>query len=377
VAYYQQVGRAGRATKRADAILIPGEDDEAIWRYFDSVGFPPEAQVREVLDVLTDAGETVSTPKLEAAVDLTRSRLEAMLKVLDVDGVVKRVRAGWVATGLAWEYDADRYERVAGTRRTEQQAMRDYIITDRCRMQFLREQLDDPQARPCGRCDNCTQSTIDSGTNVSSVEAARSELARPGVAVRSKKNWPSNMAALGIDVRGRITEQESAEPGRAIARLAGVGYGPRLRELVGPNATDGDVPKEILEAAINVLSQWRNDWPERPSAVVVVGSNRLERLIESTAQGIADVGHLPYLGSIRHLGPSSGGGSNSAHRLKAVWDAYTVEPGVEAGLREVAGRAVLLVDDFVDSGWTMTVSARSLRRLGAGRIYPLALAMVR
>jgi ATP-dependent DNA helicase RecQ len=300
-----------------------------------------------------------------------------MLKVLDVDGAVQRVKAGWVATGRTWEYDADRYERVAEARRTEQQAMRDYIATDRCRMQFLREQLDDPQAQPCGRCDNCTQSTVDSGTDAGSVEAARAELARPGVAIESKKNWPSNMAAFGIDVRGRISEQESAEPGRAIARLAGVGYGPRLRELVGPNATDGDVPKDILDAAVDVLSQWRHDWPERPSAVVAVGSNRLDRLIESTAQGIADAGHLPYLGSIRHLGPSSSGGSNSAHRLKAVWDAYTVEPSVDAGLREVADRAVLLDDDFVDSGWTMTVLVKSLRRLGAGRVYPLALAVVR
>lgn len=377
VAYYQQIGRAGRATERADAVLIPGEDDEAIWRYFDSVGFPPEAQVREVLDALTDAEKAISTPKLEASVDLTRSRLEAMLKVLDVDGAVKRVKAGWVATGLAWEYDADRYERVAAARRTEQQAMRDYIATDRCRMQFLREQLDDPQARPCGRCDNCTESTVDSGTDTGSVEAARVDLARPGVAIESKKNWPSNMTAFGIDVRGRISEQESAEAGRAIARLAGVGYGPRLRGLMGPNATDGDIPREILDAAVNVLSQWRHEWPERPSAVVAVGSNRLDRLIVSTAQGIADVGHLPYLGTMRHLGPSSSGGSNSAHRLKAVWDAYAMEPGVESGLREVAGRAVLLVDDLVDSGWTMTVLARSIRHLGVGRVYPLALAVVR
>ncbi|MHB1772043.1 MAG: RecQ family ATP-dependent DNA helicase [Acidimicrobiales bacterium] len=377
VAYYQQVGRAGRATERADAILIPGEDDEAIWHYFGSLGFPPEAQVREVLDALTDAGEAVSTPKIETFVDIARSRLEAMLKVLDVDGAVKHVKAGWVATGLAWEYDANRYERVAAARRTEQQAMRDYIATDKCRMQFLREQLDDPHARPCGRCDNCTQSAVNSGTDAGSVEAARTELMRAGVAIKSKKNWPSNMAAFGIDVRGRISKQESVEDGRAIARLAGVGYGARLRELVGPNAADGDVPKEILDAAVDVLSQWRQDWPERPSAVVAVGSNRLDRLIVSAARGIADVGHLPYLGSIHHLGPSSSGGSNSAHRLKAVWGAYALAPGVESGLREMAGQAVLLVDDFVDSGWTMTVLARSIRQLGVGSVYPLALAVVR
>jgi ATP-dependent DNA helicase RecQ len=309
---------------------------------------PDEVGIRG--DDLVVAGAHVLPPRVHLAVVEARFAVEH-----DVDGAVKRVKAGWVATGLAWEYDADRYERVAAARRTEQQAMRDYIATDRCRMQFLREQLDDPQARPCGRCDNCTESTVDSGTDTGSVEAARVDLARLGVAIESKKNWPSNMAAFGIDVRGHISEQESAEAGRAIARLAGVGYGPRLRGLMGPNATDGDIPKEILDAAVKVLSQWRQDWPERPSAVVAVGSNRLDRLIVSTAQGIADVGHLPYLGAMRHLGPSSNGSSNSAHRLKAVWDAYAVEPGVESGLRVVAGQAVLLVDAVGASGWAMAM----------------------
>ena len=130
VAYYQQVGRAGRATERADVVLIPGGDDEAIWRYFDSVGFPAEGRVREVLATLAGSGGTMSTAALESSVDLSRSRLDTLLKVLDVDGAVKRVKGGWTATGRDWEYDTDRYERVHLARRTEQQAMREYIDAD-------------------------------------------------------------------------------------------------------------------------------------------------------------------------------------------------------------------------------------------------------
>jgi len=377
VAYYQQVGRAGRATERADVVLIPGDDDEAIWRYFDSVGFPPEDRVREVLDALAASGGAMSTPALECSVDLSRSRLETMLKVLDVDGAVKRVKGGWTATGREWVYDAERYERVSAARRSEEQAMRDYIDSASCRMEFLRRQLDDPGAAPCGRCDNCTGTIVVSGTESASIMAARDRLTRPGVVVEAKKLWPTNMSALGIDVNGRIATEEAAAAGRAIGRLAGVGYGPRLRELVGPGAQDADVPQDILDAAVKVLSQWKTEWPERPVAVVSVGSNRLPLLVESTARGIAEIGHLPFLGVIEHVGFSATGSTNSAQRLKAVWDGYVVSQEIQAGVADVAGSAVLLVDDFIDIGWTMTTLARSLRRLGAGLVYPVALAIVR
>src|SRR5665647_1717692 len=204
VAYYQQVGRAGRGTERADVILIPGDDDEAIWRYFASVGFPPEDQVREVIAALAESDGPMSTNGLEALVDLSRSRLETMLKVLDVDGAVRRVRGGWQATGEAWEYDANRYQRVAEVRRKEQQAMREYLGTDQCRMEFLRVQLDDAEATVCGRCDNCDDLHLRSETAASSVEAARERIARPGVVIEPKRMWPSNMGAIGVDVRGRI-----------------------------------------------------------------------------------------------------------------------------------------------------------------------------
>ena len=89
--------------------------------------------------------------------DLRRNRLELMLKVLDVDGAVRRVKGGWVATGQQWEYDRERYARVAAQRTAEQQIMREYETTPGCRMRFLREQLDDPYAEGCGRCDRCAQ----------------------------------------------------------------------------------------------------------------------------------------------------------------------------------------------------------------------------
>src|SRR5262249_44381145 len=139
----------------ADVMLLPGREDEAIWRYFASLAFPPREQVDRVLDALSSADRPLSTQVLESRVDLRRGRLELMLKVLDVDGAVRRVKGGWSSTGDPWEYDADRYARLAQARVDEADAMREYAATEACRLEFLRRQLDDPFAQPCGRCDNC------------------------------------------------------------------------------------------------------------------------------------------------------------------------------------------------------------------------------
>src|SRR5690606_38754768 len=120
VAYYQQVGRAGRGTDEATVVLLPAIEDRDIWAYFASLSFPREEQVRQTLEVLAGAGKPLSTAVLETYVEFNRSRLEQMLKVLDVDGAVRRVQGGWTATGQPWSYDADRYARVAAARQREQ-----------------------------------------------------------------------------------------------------------------------------------------------------------------------------------------------------------------------------------------------------------------
>ena len=90
-------------------MLLPAIEDRDIWAYFASLAFPREELVRETLAALAESGGVMSTPALEARVDLSRNRLETMLKVLDVDGAVRRVRGGWEATGQEWAYDAERY----------------------------------------------------------------------------------------------------------------------------------------------------------------------------------------------------------------------------------------------------------------------------
>ncbi|MFI1657396.1 RecQ family ATP-dependent DNA helicase [Streptomyces sp. NPDC020472] len=387
IAYYQQVGRAGRGVEHAEVLLLPGQEDEAIWRYFASVAFPPEEQVRRTIDVLAQAGRPLSLPALEPLVELRRTRLETMLKVLDVDGAVRRVKGGWESTGQPWVYDTERYAWVARQRAAEQQAMRDYAAATGCRMEFLRRQLDDEEAAPCGRCDNCAGSRFDPKVSEAALDAAKGELGRPGVEVEPRKMWPTGLAAVGVDLKGRIPPGEQSLGGRALGRLSDIGWGNRLRPLLADGTPDGPVPDDVVQAVVHVLADWAKgpggwasgapDAPARPAGVVMVASHRKPRLVGSLGQRIAEIGRMPLLGAVEYTPEAEElrlSRTNSAQRVVGLQRMLTVPPEL-AGRLAGAGGPVLLVDDLSDTGWTLAVAARLLRRAGAEGVFPLVLAV--
>ncbi|KRE94249.1 recombinase RecQ [Nocardioides sp. Soil774] len=366
VAYYQQVGRAGRGTDDATVVLLPQVEDRDIWAYFASLGFPREEQVRETLAALADAGRPLSTATIETRVELGRNRLESMLKVLDVDGAVQRVQGGWVATGRPWHYDAERYARVAEAREREQQAMLDYLATDRCRMRYLREQLDDEGATDCGRCDNCGGLSLSDSVSQAAVAEAGARLARPGVAVEPRKMWPTALANLGVDLKGKISA--GAETGRAVARLTDLGHGQALRELFREGTPDGPVPPGLAQAVMDVMKDWSSQWSSRPTAIVVAESATRPLLTRDLGESLARVMQVPVVGtwSIRdETVPPRAGQSNSAQRVAAVRRRCRLDAQVPPGA------TVLLVDDQVETGWSSTLAAVALREAGASAVLPL------
>lgn len=389
VAYYQQVGRAGRATDNADVLLLPGSEDEAIWRYFATASMPDRQKALAVISALTDAaGAPLSTPALEARVDLRRTPLELLLKVLDVDGAVRRVQGGWVATGAPWTYDADRYTRIATARAAEQQSMLDYERLPAgpagCRMAFLQRALDDDTAVPCGRCDTCAGQWFSSTIEQDATTRATTSLDRVGVEIEPRAQWPQGMQQLGVShggatLRGNIPVAERVDSGRALARLTDLGWGGALREVFAESTTiadsgaspaDAPASPAMIAACVRVLADW--GWGERPAAVVSVPSRRHPQLVASITEGLAAAGRLPYLGAmaLANGGPSGSAGGNSAYRLAGVWEKFDATSlGIEPGT------PVLLVDDLVDSRWTITVAGRALRLAGASAVLPFALAL--
>ncbi|KQS72170.1 ATP-dependent DNA helicase RecQ [Modestobacter sp. Leaf380] len=412
VSYYQQVGRAGRAVEHADVLLLPGPEDIAIWQWFATSSMPREDHAASVLTAMAD-GKAWSVARLETVADVRRSRLELLLKVLSVDGAVERVQGGWRSTGVPWVYDADRYARVTRTREAEQRSMLAYakpVGEAECRMAFLQTALDDPTAAPCGRCDVCAGPWYATDIPAGASAAATARLDRPGVELPPRAQWPTGADRLGVDVKGKIAPGDQVLPGRAVARLTDLGWGQRLRTLLGDDGVGGvasladdleappleedpdaaydvshrvirpgvanDAPptEELMSACARVLGAW--DWADRPVAVVSVPSRRRPGLVRGVAEGLSRLGRLPYLGemTLQHGGPTGGPGGNSAFRLAGVWQRITVGDELRGRISGLDG-PVLLVDDLADSRWTVTVAGRELRRAGASGVLPFVLAL--
>ncbi|MBH0008404.1 RecQ family ATP-dependent DNA helicase [Salinibacterium sp. SWN1162] len=377
VAYYQQVGRAGRATDNADVLLMPGPEDRDIWEYFATSSMPDQANAELVIAELTAAADSgagpVSTPALEARVNLRRSPLELLLKVLDVDGAVARVQGGWTATGQPWSYDAERYAGVTAARRAEQQNMLDYeqlpAGTEGCRMEFLQRALDDDTATPCGRCDNCAGIWYPTDITTDATTRATATLDKVGVPIEPRAQWPTGADKVGVPVRGRINPDQRSLEGRALARLTDLGWGGTLRTLFAPGTPDAPASPALVAACVRVLADW--GWDERPVAVISMPSRRRPQLVASVAEALASAGKLPYLGSLSltGAGPQGEPGGNSAYRLASVWQQFEWAGG------ELPNGPILLVDDLVDSRWTLTIAAKALRDAGADAVLPFALAL--
>jgi ATP-dependent DNA helicase RecQ len=251
-----------------------------------------------------------------------------------------------------------------------------YIATGECRMEYLRRELDDPGAAPCGRCDNCTGQPWSDTVSPAGAAAARDRLLRPGIEVTPRKMWPTGMRELGIDAAGKIPAGLSAEPGRALGRLTDLGWGPRLRAVLAPGVPDGPdgplpdvpggppldgpVPADLVEAVVKVLAAW--DWERRPAGVVTLPSRTHPELIASLGRRVAAIGRIPYLGALGYADDPPAGRE------------LTVPGPLGDAISQIGG-PVLLVDDRIETGWTMTVAARLLRDAGAPAVLPLVLAI--
>jgi ATP-dependent DNA helicase RecQ len=365
VAYYQHVGRAGRALDDAIGVLLPTAADERIWAYFDSTAFPPEQVVRRVLDVLAASGEAMTLPRLEAEAGLRRGRLEALLKVLDVDGAVVREAGGWRSTGTPWHYDAERIAGVAAARRSEQDVMRAYLAGRRCLMRTLREELDDAGATDCGRCSVCTGTLPAPGDQPRAdlVAAATAHLRSQTTVLEPRKMFPS-----GARRRGKIAEALRAEPGRALALADDPAWG---RAVNGALAAGAPVPEEVLDGLVRLLARW--GWPAgRPTWVTWVPSRRREALLADLAARLGALGRMQVLPAL--AADPSGPRQDDAPTAVAAADAALARLRLApAAGEDLPPGPVILLDDTSRSGWTLTVAAALLREGGAGPVYPLVL----
>jgi ATP-dependent DNA helicase RecQ len=364
IAYYQQVGRAGRGAVEAQVVLLPTRTESDIWAYFDATAMPTADTVDDVLRVLAAHGPC-TLPELESMVNLRRGRLEALLKVLDVEGAVDRQGSSWLRTDQPWAYDHERYQALAAARRAEQEAMRAYQRTDGCRLRFLREQLDDPGATDCGRCDSCTGAAPEVRVDDDAVAQANHTLRQAVVVLEPRKQWPR-----GLEVRrGNIAPDLRPEEGRALAFANDPGWS----EVLAPLFAGADAPPDdtLLRGVAGCLKAW--PWGRRPEWVTWIPSRTRPLLVSGLAERLADVGKMELVDAVRRVrvdAPPQSAMDNSVTQAANVIDAFEFGP---FGGGELPLGPGLLVDDTLRSGWTMTVVAEGLRSAGSGLVLPFVL----
>ncbi len=360
VAYYQQIGRAGRAIERAEAVLLPAETDERLWQYFATSSIPDPAAIDLVLGVLGDRGEAMTVPALESITGVRRGRLESLLKIVGVEGAVERVAAGWRATGVPYVYDEAKWRAIRAARTSEADLMRSYAGGLGCLMEFLQRALDDPDPGPCGQCSVCSGVLPAQGRDIDprSLEAARVHLRGADVTIEPRKRWPGGPAA---GRKGRILGPSS---GRALTFADTPGWGEAATAVDGP---DRPLTDDIVGGVVAVLTRWRDSWTARPVAVVPMPSRHHPQLIRDLAQRVAGVGRLPLIDALEARGSRPPDGVASGPRVEALLSGLVLREGVVLP----TDGPVLLVDDSYRSGWTMTVAAALLREAGVAEVMPL------
>jgi ATP-dependent DNA helicase RecQ len=358
ISYYQQVGRAGRGVDHADIVLLRGGEDRRIQDFFIEQAFPGRERVTAVLGELAVAGEAGRTTReLMAVVNLGMGRIEAMLKILDVEGAVRRVGARWVSIpDTDWTYDAERYRRVTELRRAEQEAMAAFGTDGRCLMRVLQEELDDADAGDCGRCSVCTSPRFDQPPDPAIVERAQRHLRSRPVDFEAKKMAPDAGGAMR-----RIPDDARIDPGWALARFGDGGWWPAVER----GLASGEFDDEVVTGLAEILRQagTRAAWVTSvPSAGL---GDRIERLAGRLAGELA-VTHVPGLVTRRADRPPQREMANAVQQAANVRGAFAVTARPPPGVG-------VLVDDRRHSGWTLAMVGGQLRRAGAERVVPLVL----
>ncbi len=378
VHYYQQVGRAGRAVDQAFGVLLCGAEDDRIADYFIRSAFPPQKHIGAILQTLLRFPEEgLSAVQLQRRANLRAGQIDKALRYLTVEEpcpVIKQ-KTKWFATPAARTYQIDqkRVEGITNLRLAEQQQMRDYMSCTTCLMRFLQQALDDPSTEDCGQCASCTpDKLLSTAIDPELLTKAQTYLRGSYQIIEPRKRWPEG----GVFEKYPFAQNSIIPPtiqmaeGRALSLWLDGGWGQQIAEGMYNQHHFDD---QLVQACANLVSGW--EFEERPQWVTCVPSLRSGELVPRFASRLAAALKLPFRPRIRKIidNPAQEVMENSYQQVLNLDGAFALDIPPAAPGRTYA--PCLLIDDTVNSRWTLTVVSALLRQVGCRAVYPLVLAM--
>ena len=365
IAYYQQVGRAGRAIPRAVGLLMSGHEDEAIHDFFRRSAFPSASWVETILEGLENS-DGLALPDLQRAINLRRGQIDQTLKFLSVDNPAPVIRDAslWRRTPVPYRMDHERIGHLTEQRQLEWQEMQRYLDTDGCLMTFLATALDDPSAQACGQCTTCLGGPVvePSFDRAQAVSAARF-LRQSEMPLVCPRQVPREAFSI-YGFSGNLPQELRAGIGRILSRWGDAGWG----QTVAADKHQGHFRDELVVAVAEMVQErWQPD--PTPEWVTCVPSRAHPELVPDFARRLAGALQLPFLPVVVKTmdnGPQKAQ-QNRFHQCRNLDGAFGIDGSVPQG-------PVLLFDDIFDSGWTLTVVTALLRQTGCGPVWPVALA---
>ncbi len=365
VAYYQQVGRAGRSIDYAVGVLMSGVEDQDIHAFFRKSAFPTEAQVDEILQVL-ERGDGLTLRDIEEQTNLRHGQIEKVLKLLSVENPAPVIKnsSRWFRTPVHYQMDHARIAHLNSQREQEWCEVLSYLQDPGCKMAFLQRALDDPDPTPCGKCASClghpvVSTAVDSGL----AHQAGTFLRHAEMAISPKAQVAAH-AFLEYGFSGNLPQNLRAQEGRVLSRWSDAGWG----RMVADNKHARCFSDELVEAMVEMIRQrWQPD--PAPQWVCCVPSRNHPELLPDFARRIAERLDLPFVDAVSKVKDNQPqkAQQNRFHQCRNLDGAFAIT-------QPLPDTPVLLVDDIVDSGWTLAVIAALLQQAGSGVVYPVALA---
>lgn len=358
VSYYQQIGRAGRNIEKAYIFLMYGKEDEDILNYFIDTAFPNESETDRIVEFI-GAHDGVRANQILASINIRKARIDKALSFLENDGFIRRDRERYYITPKKYRYDREHYAAVTAIRRSEMQQMKRLAATSGCYSKYIVSSLDDPDAHDCGHCANCLGrelfSSAVSPEYLHSAEEYNNGLIIP---IKPRKMWEES----SVTTRSKIVFQN--QPGLCLSKYGDAGYGSLVKQ--GKYAREKRFCDELVGKSSKLLKPFVEE--NGIHHICCVPSLRSEIVKDFTVRLAASLGisFTELLNKVDAVEQKKM--QNSAYQCANAYQSFFVKENV------VIPKNILLIDDMVDSRWTLTVCGYRLMEAGAEKVFPFVLA---